>query len=883
LPQKFLSERDVEHYLKRLFEDVQDFSDIRSDVPIGSGRADLVIYSEQRPYIVIEVKRQRIDPFDIDVVNQAASYATESGASYFATTNGTKFVLFETFKAGVPLMQRRQKVFNVTNNLAEEVLEQFIHGVKWLELDDAFLARLSALHEVVSPLTLDALRDRLNSTTFRKSFEGWVQEQGFAFEHVKEKEHTLKIISSQASYLLVNKILFYKILETGYSDLPKLRIASPSHLAEQLQRHFDAVLRIDYRAVFERGIFDEIPLPNDVAETLGKFIRELESYDFSKIKSDVIGRIYERLIPISERKALGQYYTPPQIVDLIVRLTLKDPDAKILDPACGSGSFLVKAYHWLLGLKGKERATSQKEHQQILDQLVGVEINQFPAHLSVINLEMQNIGFRSDQINVLVSDFFDVKNFGFNHAHKLANLEKKDTKAATYRLFDAAVANPPYIRQEQIKQKQKILQLMNYYGVKLDKTSDIYTYFFVHATNFLRHGGRLGFITSNKWLEVKYGESLQKFFLDNHRILMVIEFDAGAFEEALVNTCVVVLEKEKDAAKRDTNMVKFVRVKRPATTSGLVEAIEKPSKSVEDKTLRITLVPQGDLRKMTKWSIWLRAPPIYHKIVNKPKMTTLGNVADVTYGIKTGAKGFFYVDTRTIKAWGLEKSYLKPAVTSPRETEGLVFDKDKVKKFVIDVHKDKTKLNSTNMLKYLEYGEEKKYHLRPTTKNRKKWYDIGERSPAPILCARLVWTRLFFVWNKANALANDIFYEIRPHNDDDTILLLGFLNSSLAGLLFESVGRSYGGGVLELKVYEAKEFPVVNPSAIHPEHRKRIESGFVNLCEKQTDANQKRLDNVVFDALGLTEEMRKEVFEALKESRKLRDLRRGKEVLIEGD
>lgn len=880
MPQQFLSERDVEHYLKRLFEDVQDFSDIRSDVPMGSGRADLVIYSEQKPYVVIEVKRQRIDPFDIDVVNQAASYATESGASYFATTNGTKFVLFETFKAGVPLMQRRLKVFSVTGALAEDVLEQLTYGVKWLEIDDAFLARLSALHEVVTPATLDSLHDHLKSTAFRKSFEEWVQEQGFAFDRVKEKKQTLKIIASQAAYLLVNKILFYKILETGYADLPKLRISSPARLAGQLQRHFDAALRIDYRAVFERGIFDEIPIPSEVAETLAKFIRELESYDFSKIKSDVIGRIYERLIPIGERKALGQYYTPPQIVELIVRLTLKDPNAKILDPACGSGSFLVKAYHRLLELKGKERAASQREHQQILDQLVGVEINQFPAHLSVINLEMQNIGFKSDQINVLVSDFFDVKNFGFNHEHKLANLEKRDAKAGTYRLFDAVLANPPYIRQEQIKQKQKILQLMKHYGARLDKTSDIYSYFFAHATNFLRQGGRLGFITSNKWLEVKYGESLQKFFLDNHRILMVIEFDAGAFQEALVNTCVVVLEKEKDAAKRDANAVKFVRVKAPASTSELVEVVEKATKSTENRTLRITVVPQAHLRKMTKWSLWLRAPPIYHQLINHPKMITLGKIAEIRRGITSGSNAFFYLSAAQTESWGIEKKFLSPLVKSPREVRRLTLSQGDCKAQVLNVSQTKNGLKGTNVLKYIEQGEERNLDKLPTVKNRPLWYNLDLQQPAPILFARKMWTDIVCCINEAKAFADQPFYEIVPRTGSHTIPLCLSLNSSLTALFFEIHGRSYGGGVLELAVYEAAYLPVLNPSALTSDELQQLDKLFKRVSGMPGREAWKLIDKSVFTILQIDQEEIKAISAAVSDAKATRNQRREKDVLI---
>lgn len=877
----FSSERDVEHYLKRLFEDVQEFRDIRSDVAIDSGRADLVVYKNNEPYIIIEVKKQNVDPFDVDVVNQAAHYATLSGSNYFASTNGRKFILFETFRAGVPLMQRRLKVFDVSEELASKVLREVTIGVKWLPIDDLFVARLNILHETLLPSMLESLKNRISSHVFFKDFEEWMKELGFPYETKQEKERTQEIIAKQATYLLINKIIFYKILETHYPRLPKLRYTSSvSNLATILKRQFEEVLKIDYKAVFEQGRFDNIPISSDVSETLSKFIKELESYDFAQIKSDVIGRIYEKLIPINERKALGQYYTPPQIVELILKLTVKDPNSKILDPACGSGGFLVKAYHHLLELKQKEEASSEKEHHDILNQITGVEINQFPAHLSVINLEMQNIKYKSDVINVIVSDFFDVSNFGFNRDHKLAHLDKTERKSGTYKFFDAAVTNPPYIRQEQIKQKQKIQQLMNHYGVKLDKTSDIYSYFFVHASNFLRQNGRLGFITSNKWLEVKYGESLQKFFLDNHKILAIVEFDAATFEEALVNTCVTILEKEKDLTKRDNNIVKFIRVKKSIDIDNLIKIIQT-SNNIEDKNLRLVSIRQKDLRTNTKWSLYLRAPPIYHKIIKSDKITTLDKVAEINRGITTGINEFFCLDKENINAWGIEKKYLVPAIFTPKDLKSLMLKSENLEKYVLYVKESKEKIKGSNVLEYLKHGEESGFNKRPTVKSRKLWYFIGDRKPAPIIFPYLIWRNVVFVWNKAKAFCTDVFHEIYPKKEEDTLVLLGILNSSIISLFCEIHGRSYGGGVLKVQTFETQKLPILNPSKLSKEEKAKIEKAFLELVENQNESNQEKLDKIIFDILGLNENERKSVYSAIKDARKIREKRIYKEVLVE--
>lgn len=105
----------------------------------------------------------------------------------------------------------------------------------------------------------------------------------------------------------------------------------------------------------------------------------------------------------------------------------------------------------------------EKFHQQILDQVYGVDINQFPAHLSVIGLAIQNPQSRVDKVNVVVKDFFDIKRgqatlTGFESL----DAEGKATVVEFPAYFDAVVANPPYIRQELLgeKEKQKIRKLI---------------------------------------------------------------------------------------------------------------------------------------------------------------------------------------------------------------------------------------------------------------------------------------------------------------------------------------------------------------------------------------------------------------------------------------
>ncbi len=111
--------------------------------------------------------------------------------------------------------------------------------------------------------------------------------------------------------------------------------------------------------------------------------------------------------------------------------------------------------------------------------------------------------------------------------------------------FDIVIGNPPYIRQERLKDIKG--QLKKDYKEAYDSTADIYVYFFARGYELLKPQGVLAYITSNKWLRAKYGKNLRRFFKENARIEYLVDF-AGhrVFESATVDTSIVILSKIKE-------------------------------------------------------------------------------------------------------------------------------------------------------------------------------------------------------------------------------------------------------------------------------------------------------------------------------------------------
>ncbi|GAH06043.1 unnamed protein product, partial [marine sediment metagenome] len=145
-------------------------------------------------------------------------------------------------------------------------------------------------------------------------------------------------------------------------------------------------------------------------------------------------------------------------------------------------------------------------NKQILDQIYGVDINQFPAHLSVINIAAQNPKAKIDKVNIMVKDFFDIR-LGVTSLSGFLSYSPKggDTSVELPPFFDVLIGNPPYIEHELLGEKEKDLikkviegeeitikigsSTKNKNRFRISKQSDIYVYFFIHGLKLLRSGG----------------------------------------------------------------------------------------------------------------------------------------------------------------------------------------------------------------------------------------------------------------------------------------------------------------------------------------------------------------------------------------------------------
>ncbi|MFW0862063.1 MAG: Eco57I restriction-modification methylase domain-containing protein [Candidatus Komeilibacteria bacterium] len=499
--------------------------------------------------------------------------------------------------------------------------------------------------------------------------------------------------------------------------------------------------------------------------------------------------------------------------------------------------------------------------------------------------------------------------------------------------FDIVIGNPPYVRQESIsdptgnvknqKDYKNFLQEMvrldfpNDFSnkTKINAQSDLYTYFYIRGLRLLNPNGIHTYICSSSWLDVAYGSWLQDFLLKRCPIEFIIDNNnRRSFKEADVNTVISVINAPQKKVEED-RLTKFVVFKKPFEETIFTENllhIEKTKKIVSNDSYRIYPITAENLREPgieyendeqkklggkyigDKWGgKYLRAPDIFFTILNKGenKLVKLGGMADIKFGIKTGANDFFYLTEEEAKKLNIEDEFLIPVVKSPRECKSILIRPNDLKYRLFVCNKNKDELCGSNALKYIEWGEKEKITIKqgankgkviigfqniPTIKGRKRWWDLGEHIPSNFLWT-MTYRERFFVVANTGFLADARMYDMYCDN------YVGALcNSTITLLQLELMARGYGGGggPVDVKVYEVKNLLLPDLKDRQKElndtltlFKNRDIKSIFDECgidpkldisiEKQNPkplSDRAKLDSIIFDSLNLSSEERKEVY-----------------------
>jgi type I restriction-modification system DNA methylase subunit len=703
-------------------------------------RNDITLFDrDKRKALTGEIKfpdtKDGQTPFNTKVVTDARRKAQRAKARFFFTWNVNRLVLWATDeehelkKFDVVTIRRHEELeyASVQRQIRDDFIPHFLEeygrvyrgeealGVS--PLDQRFIARLeSALHSISNIVFAEAFERYQHNSKFKKELDGWMRAQEWL---ISDDEQSARENVDRAvrlgCYITANKLVFYQALRRSRRfKLPKLAVPSHTDTAERLRDHFGGmfhqakIVTRDYQTIFDGDFIDRVPFITDFAvERWHTLVNILNEFDFRQFDQDVIGHIFEGLLSPEEKHRWGQHYTKPEIVDVINAFCIRRAEAVVLDPASGSGTFPVRAY-----ARKKYLARGALSHADLLSQLYACEISEYAGHLTSLNLATRDLIDGENFPRVARADFFDTsrdKPFCAVPDATVARIKYGDmaTRDISLAQADAIIGNPPYLRQEEIgKRKEDYYELVReeWPGLKLSGRSDLHIYFWPHGAKLLPEGGYFGFLTSSSWLDVEYGFHLQRWILQNFELVAVLESNCEPwFTGARVATCVTILRRCSDPAKRAQNLVRFVQLRKPlkdllendGTEIGRQEAaenfhdlIEGATKDVRAADYRILVVPQQKLwddgckvgeipengendnseenssaattqttlREEAvpyrtfgeyhggKWGIYLRAPDLFFELMQKygDAFVPLEKIAEIRYAVKSGCDGFFF-------------------------------------------------------------------------------------------------------------------------------------------------------------------------------------------------------------------------------------------------
>ena len=430
--------------------------------------------------------------------------------------------------------------------------------------------------------------------------------------------------------------------------------------------------------------------------------------------------------------------------------------------------------------------------------------------------------------------------------------------------FDIVIANPPYVRQEEITPKSYKDALVKQYSAAAVGRSDLYCYFYARGLQLLRDGGLHVFVCSNSWLDVGYGAKLQQHLLNSAHVQAIYESALERqFTTADINTIISIIRRVGSTANGDTTT--FVSLRDEFDT-----ALADPTKRREIVRTRAGLRSAGTSgRKFVgdKWGgKYLRAPDIYHHVLGKcaDQMTRLGDVATVRFGIKTGANRFFYLNAETIERFGIEPRYRRPVMTTPQQSRSVAVRPADLPNQLFLCHQSKRALAGTGALAYIRWGEQQGYHEGASVAARQRWYDLGEKDNVYLGMNKLVGTTARTFLASRGLLFSDNFQIMTSHPETPANQLATAMNSTLFQLVLNTESRAnFGEGVLEIQTYETANLRIANPRFLTAPGNAVFRTNNWDVLAPSRERRQ--IDDAVFDALELTQDEQDAVYEGVKE------------------
>ena len=425
-----------------------------------------------------------------------------------------------------------------------------------------------------------------------------------------KEEENKQVFCKESIYLLINRLLFIRICEDRGVLGKKISNGGIEKLREQLYEPvlgdtgvFKQIVQFSYsgaKNIYHHFYEKDNPLDwyesgdGELNRVLNRGLWILNQFNFSKVDRDILGKLYEKYLPKEERKRLGEFYTPDEVIDYILDAVEYVPNKAIeekdlIDPACGSGGFLVRAARRLIARQvvkfGKAtpgEALNNKHWSEVYARLTpkeceeivtsvamhihGFDINPFAVGISEMNLLFQvidlyskvvkeNRGFKVPRFKVYETDSLEMPTEQTNISHFYGETGKslakdKDTSdEMKKKKYDFVVGNPPYVNTSNLGSSILIDTYRKTYSETVFRNFDLYIPFIQLGVQLMSGKGRMSYICSNQFMVKDYGKNLRRYLSKNVGVRELIDFeDNRVFDSATNYPLIFIFTKESTPA-----------------------------------------------------------------------------------------------------------------------------------------------------------------------------------------------------------------------------------------------------------------------------------------------------------------------------------------------
>lgn len=348
-----------------------------------------------------------------------------------------------------------------------------------------------------------------------------------------------------------------------------------------------------YSPLFRRDTpHDWYHYEEDVLKTV---LRRFDNFNFKEINRDIFGEMYQQCLDAEKRKRLGAYYTPPTAVRFLLdyaaftpnERNIKQTDEPVLDPACGSGTFLLATMGRVIdALKNSGYDLTRDDDllnavEIINKKIRGFDIDPFAVQLAQSNLLIRVLQERrsaGDDTHLEFPSFstYDTDSLLTAKGSETTSVERfyrarEDNAEALDEIIEAkeddytwVVGNPPYIRSHN-QEEHTTKEYERLHDVFGEEQSDVFTAFVEQGLDWLEPGGQLAFVISNKLLVTDASEKAMKYMRDHATIDLVADltrckvfgFDVNVFPILIVLTKCAGEENETVRKENETDVVKI--------------------------------------------------------------------------------------------------------------------------------------------------------------------------------------------------------------------------------------------------------------------------------------------------------------------------------------